>query len=320
MENFLTASSSPHIRSSVNTSGIMRDVVIALMPALAAGIYFFGIRALVVTLVSVASCVLSEYLYNRICKRKQSIGDYSAAVTGMLLAFNLTPSISPVIAAVGGAFAIIIAKMLFGGLGHNFINPALAARAFLLASWPVQMTSWVYPADAVSSATPLAMIKKGGEVISGALPSYWSLLLGNVGGCIGETSALALLIGVIYLLYRRVITLHIPLSFIATVGIFTWILGGNSLFTGDFTYHILSGGLLLGAFFMATDYTTSPVTRKGMIIMGVGCGLITSVIRLYGGYPEGVSYSILFMNVATPLIDKYTKPKSFGGEKACVKC
>lgn len=314
MEGFLTAASSPHIRSSVSTKAIMRDVIIALMPALAAGIYFFGIRALIVTLTSVASCVLSEYLCNRIRKRKQSISDYSAIVTGILLAFNLSPSISPVFVAIGGAFAIVIAKMLFGGLGHNFINPALAARAFMLASWPVQMTSWIYPVDAVSSATPLVMIKKGGEAIGGQLPTYWSLFAGSIGGCIGETSTLALLIGAVYLIFRRVITLHIPVSFIATVSLFTWILGGERPFTGDFVYHILSGGLILGAFFMATDYTTSPVTTKGMIIMGIGCGITTSVIRLYGGYPEGVSYSILFMNVATPLIDRYTRPKSFGGE------
>lgn len=314
MEGFLTAASSPHIRSSVNTKGTMRDVIIALVPALAAGIYFFGIKALIVIVTSIASCVLSEYICNKIRKRKQSIGDYSAVVTGILLAFNLSPSINPVFVAIGGAFAIIIAKMLFGGLGHNFINPALAARAFMLASWPVQMTSWVNPVDAVSSATPLALIKKGSEVIGGQLPSYWSLFIGNIGGCIGETSTLALLVGAAYLLYRRVITLYIPVSFIATVALFTWILGGDRLFTGDFVYHLLTGGLMLGAFFMATDYTTSPVTTKGMIIMGMGCGLITSVIRLYGGYPEGVSYSILFMNVAAPLIDKYTKPRSFGGE------
>lgn len=315
MEKFLLASSSPHIRSSASTKGIMKDVVIALMPALLAGMYFFSYKALLVVIVTIASCVLSEYVFNKIIKKQQTIGDFSAVVTGILLAFNLPPSINSVLAAIGGVFAIVIVKQLFGGLGHNFMNPALAARAFMMASWPVQMTSWVSPIDGVSSATPLALIKKGGEALGGTLPSYWSLFYGNVGGCIGETSAIALLIGALYLFYRKVLTPHIPISFIATVGVFTWVLGGKSLFTGDFIYHILSGGLLLGAFFMATDYTTSPVTRKGMVIMGIGCGLLTSIIRLYGGYPEGVSYSIILMNVATPLIDRFTKPKSFGGEK-----
>lgn len=314
MEKFLMASSSPHIRSNSSTSGIMKDVIISLMPALLAGIYFFGHKALLVLMVVVASCVLSEYIFNKIVKKPQTLGDFSAVVTGILLAFNLPPTINLAIAAIGGAFAIVIVKQLFGGLGHNFMNPALAARAFLMASWPVQMTSWVNPVDGVSSATPLALIKKGGEALGGAIPSYWSLFCGNVGGCIGETSAIALLIGAAYLFYRKVITPFIPISFIAAVGIFTWLLGGKTVFTGDFIYHILSGGLLLGAFFMATDYTTSPVTKKGMILMGIGCGLLTSIIRLYGGYPEGVSYSIILMNVATPLIDRYTKPKSFGGE------
>lgn len=315
MNNELLASSSPHIRSGISTQGIMRDVVIALLPAMAAGVYFFQIKALLVILVTVASCVVSEYISNRIMKKNQTIGDLSAVVTGILLALNLPPSIPLWIAAIGGAFAIVIVKSLFGGLGHNFINPALSARAFMMASWPVQMTSWTNPVDALSSATPLALIKKGGEAAGEALPTYWNLFIGNVGGCIGETSAIALLLGAAYLLYKRVITPHIPLAFIGTLAVMTWILGGASLFTGDVVYHILSGGLILGAFFMATDYTTSPTTRKGMIIMGIGCGLLTAIIRLYGGYPEGVSYSILLMNVAAPLIERYTKPKSFGGEK-----
>lgn len=316
MEKKLLASSSPHIRSKLSTPGIMRDVVIALLPAMAAGLYFFRLRALFVIAVTVLSCVLAEYVSNRIMKKEQTIKDFSAVVTGMLLAFNLPPSIPLWIAAVGGVFAIVIVKQLFGGLGHNFMNPALAARAFMLASWPVQMTSWTGPVDAVTAATPLALIKKGGEAAGAALPSYWSLFSGNTAGCIGETSVIALLIGAAYLFYRKVITPSIPLSFIATVALMTWLLGGNGLFTGDFIYHILSGGLILGAFFMATDYTTTPVTAKGQIIMGIGCGLITSIIRLYGGYPEGVSYSILLMNVAAPLIERYTIPKSFGGEKA----
>lgn len=318
MDKKLLASSSPHIRSRVSTPGIMRDVIIALLPALAAGLYFFRLQALLVVIVSVASCVLTEYAFNRMMKKKQTVGDYSAVVTGMLLAFNLPPALPLWMAAIGGVFAILVVKQLFGGLGHNFMNPALAARAFMLASWPVQMTSWTGPADAVSSATPLALVKKGGEAAGGVLPSYGSLFSGNVAGCIGETCVIALLLGAAYLFYRRVITPAIPLGFIGTVALTTWALGGDRPFSGDFLYQILSGGLILGAFFMATDYTTSPVTAAGRLAMGIGCGLITSVIRLYGGYPEGVSYSILLMNVAAPLIERYTLPRSFGGEKAHV--
>jgi electron transport complex protein RnfD len=316
MEKGFLASSSPHIRSKASTPGIMKDVVIALMPALAAGIYFFRLKALLVIIVTLAACIGAEYVSNILMKKRQTIGDYSAAVTGLLLAFNLPPSIPLWIAAVGGVFAIIIVKQLFGGIGHNFMNPALAARAFLLASWPVQMTLWTSPIDGVSSATPLALIKKGAEAVDGVLPSYMSLFSGNVAGCIGETSVIALLLGAAYLFYKRVIMPIIPLGFIATVAIMTWILGGNSLFTGDVLYHILSGGLMLGAFFMATDYATTPSTMKGMLVFGIGCGLLTSIIRLYGGYPEGVSYSILLMNVAAPLIERYTRPKTFGGEIA----
>ncbi|MCX7841480.1 MAG: RnfABCDGE type electron transport complex subunit D [Clostridia bacterium] len=327
MEYNLIAGSSPHIRSSESTPGIMRDVIIALLPAAAAAIYFFGIRALLVILVTVLSCVASEYAATRIMKKSTTVGDYTAAVTGLLLAFNLPPSIPFWIAAIGGVFAVVVVKQLFGGLGHNFVNPALAARAFLMASWPVAMTTWTQPrvdavsmatplgVDAVSSATPLAMLKSGG-LSSLPLPDLSSLFFGNVAGCLGETSALALLLGAAYLIARRVITLEIPVAFIATVALMTWIFGGHSLFTGYPLYHILAGGLMLGAFFMATDYTTSPVTFKGKIIMGIGCGLITSIIRLYGGYPEGVSYSILLMNLAAPLIDRYTIPRSFGGEKS----
>lgn len=316
MDKGFLASSSPHIRSNTSTSGIMRDVAIALMPALAAGIYYFRLKALLVVLVTVAASIGAEYISNILMKKRQTIGDYSAAVTGLLLAFNLTPSIPLWIAAIGGIFAIIIVKQLFGGLGQNFMNPALAARAFMLASWPVQMTSWISPIDGVSTATPLALIKKGGEAAGGVLPSYMSLFSGNTAGCIGETSVIALLLGAAYLFYKRVILPIIPFGFIATVALMTWMLGGESLFTGDMLYHILSGGLMLGAFFMATDYATTPSTMKGMLFFGIGCGLITSIIRLYGGYPEGVSYSILLMNVAAPLIERYTRPKAFGGEIA----
>ncbi len=315
MDINLLAGSSPHIKNKENTSSIMKDVLIALAPATIAGIYFFKLQAVLVIAVTVLSCVLSEYIWTKASKKPSTIKDLSAAVTGLLLAMNFSPEIPLWIAAIGGVFAIIIVKQLFGGLGQNFINPALAARAFLMASWPVQMTTWKDPAgiaDAVSSATPLAILK--GTETTGSLPGLMDMFLGNIGGCIGETSVLALLLGAIYLLVKRVITPEIPLTFIATVGVMTWILGGDSLFQGDFIYHIFAGGLMLGAFFMATDYTTSPVTFKGRIIMGIGCGLLTSVIRLFGGYPEGVSYSILIMNLVVPLLDRYLVPKSFGGD------
>lgn len=313
MENNLLAGSSPHIKSSENVQGIMRDVLIALLPAAAASIYFFKLQAVLLILVTVISCVAAEYLWSRLVKKANTLNDLSAVVTGVLLAFNLSPLVPLWIAAIGGAFAIIIVKQLFGGLGHNFVNPALAARAFMMASWPVQMTSWKIPGiDAVSSATPLALIKSGSEA-TGQLPGLFQLFIGNVGGCLGETSALALLLGAVYLLAKRIITFETPVAFIGTVALMTWIIGGDKPFTGDFAYQILAGGLMLGAFYMATDYTTSPVTFKGRIIMGVGCGLLTAVIRMFGGYPEGVSYSILLMNLAVPMIDRYIIPKSFGG-------
>lgn len=313
MDNSFVVSSSPHIRNSATTSGIMRDVIIALLPAAAAGIYFFGLRALLVILVTILSSVVSEYIARRVMKRDNTLMDFSAVVTGLLLALNLPSTIPLWIAAVGGAFAIVVVKQLFGGLGQNFMNPALAARVFLLIAYTGHMTNWVKPGvDAVSTATPLEILKTG----AADLPSYAQLFFGNIGGCIGETSAAALLLGGLYLLFRRVISPEIPLTYIGTVAAFTWIFGGDTLFTGDALYHILSGGLILGAFFMATDYSTSPMTIKGRAIMGLGCGLLTSLIRLYASYPEGVSFAIILMNIAVPLIDRYTVPKSFGGEKA----
>ena len=313
MEINLLAGSSPHLRSGDNTQKIMRDVIIALLPAAIASVCFFKVRAAMLIIVTVIACVAAEYAWCKITKKENTITDLSAAVTGILLAFNLSPAVPIWVAAIGGVFAIVIVKQLFGGLGHNFVNPALAARAFMMASWPVQMTAWQKPGwDAVSSATPLGIIKNGSE-ISGELPKFWDMFIGNIGGTIGETSALAILIGAAYLVIRKVITLELPVAFIGTVGFMTWMLGGKGMFTGDFVYHIFAGGLMLGAFFMATDYTTSPVTFKGRIIMGIGCGLLTSVIRLYGGYPEGVSYSILLMNLVVPMIDRFIIPKSFGG-------
>ncbi|MDI3477773.1 MAG: H+/Na+-translocating ferredoxin:NAD+ oxidoreductase subunit [Thermoanaerobacterium sp.] len=311
MENKLYVTSSPHFRSEDSVERIMLDVVIALMPALIAGIIIFGIRALFITVLCVAFSVATEAIIQILTHKEVTINDFSAVVTGILLAFNLPVSIPWWIAAIGSIFAIAIVKQVFGGLGHNFMNPALAARAFLLASWPVPMSHFTI--DGIASATPLAIIK--GTEASGELPSLFNMFIGLKGGTIGEVSIFALLIGAVYLLIRKVITLRIPLSYILTVAVLTWVLGKNGLFTGDPLYHIMAGGLILGAFFMATDYVTSPVTPKGQIIFGIGCGIFTSIIRLYGGYPEGVSYSILLMNIATPIIDKYTAPKVFGEVK-----
>jgi len=311
VEGKLIATSSPHIRSNETVTRVMLDVVIALLPATLAGIYYFKFNALKLIVLAIVSAVVSEALMQKLFNKPITVNDLSAVVTGLLLAFNIPPTAPWWIPVIGSAFAIIIVKQLFGGLGHNFMNPALAARAMLLASWPVIMTNWVTPgADAVSTATPLAIL--GGEAAGASMPSLTNLLIGNIGGSIGETSALALLIGAAYLFHRGVINWRIPIPYIATVGIMTMIFGGG--FT-NMLYHIFAGGLILGAFYMATDYASSPVTARGQIIFGIGCGLITSVIRLYGGYPEGVSYSILLMNLVAPLLDKYTRPRVFGEVK-----
>ena len=322
MENILTVSNSPHIVGKDTVRSIMLDVIIALLPALIAGCIIFGLRALVVTAVCVLSCVIAEYIWNKLLKKDNTCGDLSAVVTGMLLAYNMPASIPLWMTVIGSVFAIIVVKQFFGGLGHNFMNPALAARAFLLASWALAMTTWypvgtIFPVfsapDAVSSATPLAAYGAGDT----AKYSYLTLFLGNYGGCIGETSALALLLGAAYLVVKRVIRIRVPLIYIATVAVGTWLFAGsNGIGSGDWLYQILSGGLILGACFMATDYTTTPTTPKGQIIFALGCGIITVLIRVWGGYPEGVSYSILLMNIATPLIDKFTAPKRFGYVKS----
>jgi electron transport complex protein RnfD len=294
----------------------MLDVIIALIPASLAGVYFFGPRTLMVILVSVLACVLSEYASRKLMKRSNTILDLSAVVTGLLLALNLPPTAPLWMVVIGAVVAVVVIKQLFGGLGQNFINPALGARVFLFISYAGHMTNWVIPgADGVSSATPLGLLKaeEAAEIV---FPSYKDLFLGNIGGCIGEVSAAALLIGGVYLVAKKVIGPEIPLAYIGTLGLFTWIFGGPTFFAGDFLYHILSGGLMLGAIYMATDYATSPMTTKGRIIMGIGCGLLTGIIRLYTNYPEGVSFAILLMNIAVPLIDRYTVPKSFGGGKA----
>jgi len=305
-EGRLFVNSSPHLKSMRTTRGIMFDVIIALIPAVIFSIYFFSFMAALIVVVSAATAVVFEFLYNLLAKKKQTVGNLSAVVTGILLALNLPPVKSSLwIAAVGTFVAIVIVKMLFGGIGKNIFNPAIAARVFLTVSFAGQMTDWVAPgADAISTATPLALIQNG------TITGYLDLFLGNIGGSLGETSALALLIGLIWLLSRKVITWHIPVSFVGTVALLSFVMGHDPLF------HVLSGGLLLGAIFMATDYVSSPTTWIGKLIFGFGCGLITIMIRLFGNLPEGVSFSILFMNALVPLIDRYTVPKSFGEVKA----
>ncbi|PLX32811.1 MAG: Na+-transporting NADH:ubiquinone oxidoreductase subunit D [Clostridiales bacterium] len=311
MERKLIVTSSPHIRSKEATDKTMRDVVIALVPATLAGMYYFGFQTLIVVLLAVAAAMATEAIIQNIRKQPITVMDYSAAVTGLLLALNLPPEVTFWMPVVGSIFAIAIAKQAFGGLGHNFINPALAARVFLIASWPVEMTTWKFPVDAVTEATPLALIK-GSRIVPESV-SIFNMFIGKIGGCIGEVSALALLIGGIYLVYRGVISPRIPVAYMGTVAVLTLLYGGFNF--NYMMFHLLAGGLVLGAIFMATDYVSSPMTAKGQIIYAVGCGLITVVIRLFGGYPGGVSFSILFMNVVTPLIDKYVKSNVFGGVK-----
>lgn len=309
-------SSSPHVRSKDTTSRIMLDVIIALLPAVVAGAVFFGLRTLMVVAVAIASAVACEALTQKFMKKAIKIGDFSAAVTGLLLALNLPPAVPLWIPLIGSAFAIIIVKMLFGGIGHNFVNPALAARVFLVAAWPVVMTTWSNPlsVDAVASATPMAIIKGTAEG-SAILPSITDMAIGNIGGCLGETSAIALLAGGLYLLARRVISWHIPVAFIGTIFVTGLFFGSDAVSLNMAMYYVLGGGVMIGAIFMATDYTTSPVTKKGQLIMGLGCGILTFVIRKWGGYPEGVSFSILLMNIAAPLIERATTPRVFGEVK-----
>lgn len=320
MENLLVVSSSPHDHSPLTTQKIMALVLLALVPAGFVGFCCFGVRVVLVMATCVLSCVASEFLWCCFTKKAHTISDLSACVTGLLLAYNLPPSVPLWMCACGSAFAIIIVKELFGGLGCNVVNPALAARAAMLSSWPLAMTSWSspksvtsiravtrYSLDAMSSATPLALVK---ESVATQLPRKLYMLLGKTSGCIGETSEIAIIIGGLFLLYKDVIKVHIPLFYILTVAIFTAIFDDMPVI-----YHVLNGGLLLGAVFMATDYVTSPVTKKGQIIFAIGCGLLTSIIRLWGAYPEGVSYSILIMNLTVPLIDKITKPRIFGEKR-----
>ena len=302
-EKILNVEVSPHIQTKSDVRSIMRDVIISLLPALAASVMFFGLKMLLLVFVSIATCVVSEYIFCRFSGRKPPIGDLSAVVTAILFVFVLPPSLPVWMVVIGGVVAIILGKQIFGGLGYNPFNPALISRAVLLASWPVQMTSWVRPFDGVSCASPLGIVKMQ---LTDALPSQLEMFFGNRAGCIGETSALALLLGAAYLLARRHITLHVPLAYVGTV------FAVSVIFKLDPLFNIMAGGLILGAFFMATDMVTSPMTGTGKVIYGLCCGLLTMLIRYKGGFPEGVCYAILIMNIAVPLLDRFTEYKPFG--------
>ena len=348
MSEHFIVSASPHLRQNTSIQKVMFGVVIALVPAVVGSVYFYGVRALLLILLSCLAALVTEGVIQKARGVPVTMGDGSALVTGILLSFNIPPGVPWWMPVVGSVFAIAIGKQVFGGVGYNPLNPALLGRAFLLASWPVQMTTTWMPGrggtlsgltlkgvDVVTQATPLAVMRKVTEIIAdpnstthqivqarevladlGSSESIANLFMGQVGGCIGETSAILLLIGAAYLMFKHYIEWRIPGTYMATVAILTWAFGGPSgLFTGNALFHILAGGLILGAFYMATDMVTSPVSPKGMIIFGVGCGVLTSIIRLIGGYPEGVSYSILLMNVATPLIDRHTRPRKFGEVK-----
>jgi len=326
----LIVSVSPHVRGKETVGRIMWTVNLSLLPAFIMSVYYFGPLAAYVTGLCILTSVLFEHVYQVSLKKKTTIGDGSAFLTGLLLGLNLPPSVPFYIPVVGSLIAIVITKLLFGGLGYNIFNPALIGRAFLLISFPKLMTIWSEPTekfltlDAKTTATPLGILKEEGlakliEVFGDKTDLYMSLLKGSTAGSLGETSVIALLIGGVFLLYKRYITWHIPFSFLGTVVVLAWMFGGKDIetgrfvfFTGDPLIHLLSGGLILGAFFMATDYVTCPSVRKGQIIFGIGCGAITMLIRLQGGFPEGVMFTILLMNCFAPLIDRSVKAKMFG--------
>ena len=318
----LIATSNPHIRSSETTRSIMLDVVIAMVPALVWAVICFGVKALTLTVVSVVGCLFWEWLYRTLLKKPQSIGDLSSVVTGMLLAFVCPPELPWWALVIGAFFSIVVVKQLYGGIGCNFLNPALAGRAFLLASYATAMTTWAIPKirpDVTSAATPMAIMKEGTEEAFTTLMSNYSIgdmFIGKVGGSLGEVSALCLLVGGIYLLIRKVISWQIPVAYIGTVAILTLIAAPAGMDNVQYMlYNVFGGGLMLGAIFMATDYATSPVTKPGQLIFGIGCGLLTCFIRRFGSYPEGVCYSILIMNCTTWLLDKYIRPTIYGAVK-----
>lgn len=305
MNKLLNVSSSPHVRSKVSTQNIMYDVAIAMVPALIWGVIQFGIRSLIVVAATVLSCVLSEYVYEKLMKKPITISDGSALVTGMILGLNMPPAIPVWIPCLGGVFAIIIVKQLYGGLGQNWMNPALAARCFLLISFAGSMTKFTDPVtDAIASATPLAVIKAGGEF------DVMSMFVGTIPGTIGEVSVIALLIGAAYLLYKKVISIRIPATYILTFAVFAFIFGQHNL--NYVLAEVCGGGLIFGAFFMATDYVTSPITPKGQIVFGLCLGVLTGLFRLFGGSAEGVSYAIIICNMLVPQIEKFTLPTAFG--------
>lgn len=326
----LLISPAPHLHGKESTRGLMRDVIIALVPSLLVSIYFFGFSAIKLALVGIVSCVLVEYVIQKyVTKTKITISDYSAVVTGLLLAFNLPPNSPWWIVFIGSVVAIGVAKMTFGGIGQNIFNPALVGRVFLLVSFPVIMTDWTIPVswfregiDVSSGATALSMVKEGlaqgltiDQIFAANNFSYFQMLFGKIGGSVGEVSALALIVGMVYLLIRRVIKPHIPFSIIGTVIVFTgifWLIDPQQY--ADPLFSILTGGILLGSIFMATDYVTSPMSKSGMILYGVGIGIITVLIRYFGSYPEGISFAILIMNACVPLINKFMLPERFGKE------
>ena len=304
MSKLLNVSSSPHVRSNETTQSIMVDVAIAMLPATAFGVFQFGLHALLVLIVTIAACVLSEYVFEKITKRPCTISDFSAVVTGMILALNMPPEIALWIPALGGVFAIIVVKQLYGGLGQNFMNPALAARCFLLISFTGQMSAFTL--DGWTGATPLAVLKAGESVDVAAM------FIGKIPGTIGEVSVIALLIGAAYLVVKKVISLRIPVTYILTTAVFVFIFGQQDL--NYVLAHLCGGGLIFGAFFMATDYVTSPITPKGQIVFGILLGILTGLFRIFGGSAEGVSYAIIISNLLVPLIERFTLPTPFGKE------
>jgi Na+-translocating ferredoxin:NAD+ oxidoreductase subunit D len=312
MADKLTVSSSPHLKSGMTTRKIMLDVIIALIPAAIASAIIFGPKALFLIAVSIITCVLSEYVARKVMKRENTISDLSAVVTGLLLAFNVPVGINPLALAFGGIVAIVVVKQMFGGIGQNFVNPALTARIILMSSFPSQMSTWATPfyylhkADAMTTASPLGILKEG---TNGTLPNLLNMFVGVRAGCLGETCAVALILGGIYLVVRKVISPVIPLCYLGTVAVISLVAGRSVAFD------LLAGGLLLGAIFMATDYATSPINLKGKIVYAIGAGIITMLIRMFGALPEGVSFSIILMNILVPHIERLTRPLAFGKER-----